>query len=410
MSRGKRQRTAREGRITLLEWILEQNDTPGWRTGAVSGERHPEITGEAIEAVGKAELLAQAAALERDGLIRADKREFGSDIARIHYRLEDVGEMYRRAGIPDPREVLDQAKRTVEEYRNNLKNPDFKPFYDELLAQIGRGSLPSCLGTKHFLRGLNAVADNGENLWETQFSARVFGSAKYFRNHLREPILRRLYRYGSTVDEEMGRDEVLAEYGIMTYSQQLECKGPLVLETPDRLGRSLRAFGERFPLGMVLNAQTLEAAAPVELPGVKRVVTIENKANYESMEYAEDTLYIYCHGFFSPKERRFLRRAAALAGPGVEFFHWSDMDYGGIRIYRFMKEKVFERVKPLNMDAASYEKYRLAGAGIPLEEDKRRKLAELCVPELADLKACILEHELEIEQENLLEGRLETHV
>lgn len=50
----------------------------------------------------------------------------------------------------------------------------------------------------------------------------------------------------------------------------------------------------------------MDEAKPVKLSGVRRIMTIENKANYESMAYAEDTLYIFCHGFFSPKERRFL--------------------------------------------------------------------------------------------------------
>lgn len=375
----------------------------------MTGERHPEITQAVIEAVGKAGLLAQAKELERDGLIRADRREFGNDIARIHYRVEDVGRMYELAGIPDPREELARAKRTVQEYRDSLKNPDFKPFYDELLAQIGKGNLPAYVGVEHFFDGLNAVADNETSQWETQFSARVFGSAKYFKDHLRDMIVRKLCRYGSAVDEGMERDEVLAEYGIMTYSQQLETKGPLMLETPGAAG-ICRASGADFPLGMVLNARTLEAGKPTGLPGVRRIVTIENKANYESMEYSEDTLYIYCHGFFSPKERRFLRQALALAGPETEFLHWSDMDYGGIRIFRFMKEKVSERVKPLHMDRAAYERYRLAGAGIPLEEEKRKKLSALQVPELEELKACILAHGLEIEQENLLEGRRKTHV
>ena len=48
---------AQSRKMTLLEWILKQNDTPGWRTGAVSGERHPEITQEVIEAVGKLSLI-----------------------------------------------------------------------------------------------------------------------------------------------------------------------------------------------------------------------------------------------------------------------------------------------------------------------------------------------------------------
>lgn len=400
---------AQSRKMTLLEWILKQNDTPGWRTGAVSGERHPEITQEVIEAVGKRELLDQAAELENAQLIRTVPREFGYDIARIHYRLEDVGKMYERAGIPDPREELARAKRTVQEYRDSLKNPDFKPFYDELLEQIGRGSVPSYVGVEHFFRGLNAVADNEESLWETQFSARVFGNAKYFKENLRERILLKLYRYGSVVDEEMEKDEVLAEYGIMSYNQQLESKGPLVVDTAGDEG-FCRSSGETFPKGMVLNAQTLEAGFPAGLPGVKRVVTIENKANYESMKYRRDTLYIYSHGFFSPKERRFLRQLEELAGPEVEFFHWSDMDYGGIRIYRFMKEKVFGRVKPLNMDRDSYEKYRMAGAGLPIKGDKRAKLEAIEVPELAELKACILKYGLEIEQENLLEGSSETNV
>lgn len=84
-----------------MEWILKQNNTPGWRTGVSSGERHPQITQEAIEAVGKRELLEQAAVLEGSGLIAVDWREMRNDIARIHYRLEDVGRMYEMAGIPD---------------------------------------------------------------------------------------------------------------------------------------------------------------------------------------------------------------------------------------------------------------------------------------------------------------------
>ena len=163
-----------------MEWILKQNNTPGWRTGASSGERHPQITQEAIEAVGKRELLEQAAVLEGSGLIAVDWREMRNDIARIHYRLEDVGRMYELAGIPDPREALAKAGSLVRQYRADLENEDFKPFYDKLLEQIGKGSLPEYVENEDFFRALNAVADNRESLWETQFSARVFGNAKYF--------------------------------------------------------------------------------------------------------------------------------------------------------------------------------------------------------------------------------------
>ena len=59
--------------------------------------------------------------------------------------------------------------------------------------------------------------------------------------------------------------------------------------------------------GTVLNAQTLEHAVPNLRNSVEKIIVIENKANYESMEYDPKVLYIFCHGYFSPKEVRFLQ-------------------------------------------------------------------------------------------------------
>lgn len=59
--------------------------------------------------------------------------------------------------------------------------------------------------------------------------------------------------------------------------------------------------------GTIINTQTMEHARAYALSGCKRIMTIENKANYEDMSYRKDTLYIFCHGFFSPKEVRFLK-------------------------------------------------------------------------------------------------------
>ena len=59
--------------------------------------------------------------------------------------------------------------------------------------------------------------------------------------------------------------------------------------------------------GTIINTQTMEHARAYALSGCKKIMTIENKANYEDMSYRKDTLYIFCHGFFSPKEVRFLK-------------------------------------------------------------------------------------------------------
>jgi hypothetical protein len=83
----------------------------------------------------------------------------------------------------------------------------------------------------------------------------------------------------------------------------------------------------------------------------------------------------------------------------VTFEHWSDLDYGGIRIYLFMKNKVFPKVKPLNMDVSNYENLYKNTKGYSISEDKRKLLEKLDAGELTDLKECILKYGIEFEQE-----------
>ena len=54
------------------------------------------------------------------------------------------------------------------------------------------------------------------------------------------------------------------------------------------------------------------------------------------------------------------------------------------------------------MTPEDYRAALLRGYGIPLDPDKRMKLEKIDVPELADLKACILMENMEIEQEALM--------
>ena len=123
---------------------------------------------------------------------------------------------------------------------------------------------------------------------------------------------------------------------------------------------------------------------------------------FANMKYREDTLYLFCHGFYSPKERIFLKRLMEVAEGEIQYFHWGDMDMGGIRIFRFNKKNIFPKLKPYKMDREAFQEALERGAGIPLEEKKKEKLEKLNAGELEELKKCILEKGVEIEQEILL--------
>jgi hypothetical protein len=79
------------------------------------------------------------------------------------------------------------------------------------------------------------------------------------------------------------------------------------------------------------------------------------------------------------------------------------MDYGGIRIFQFNKAQVFPKLKPYKMGVSDYKAAIAAGAGVVIEDDKRKKCEELKAGELEPLKQCILTYGLEVEQELLAE-------
>ena len=153
--------------------------------------------------------------------------------------------------------------------------------------------------------------------------------------------------------------------------------------------------------GTVINAQTLINSEPASLQGIKRIITIENQANYEDMTYEEDCVYIFVHGFPSFKERNFILQIMKLAEDGIEVFHWGDMDLGGIRIYQYLKKNLFPQLKPMNMRRKDFEKAIEEGHGIKLDNGKREKLEKMDAGDLEELKQCILEYGFVVEQENI---------
>lgn len=78
------------------------------------------------------------------------------------------------------------------------------------------------------------------------------------------------------------------------------------------------------------------------------------------------------------------------------------MDFGGISIFQFIKEKVFPDLKPYRMDVKDFEEALANGAGIPMKDSTREKLERKEAGVLTELKAEILRTGMTIEQERLL--------
>lgn len=401
-------------KITLAGWLIELINTPDWRIGKVTGWKHPIIQQETIDRIGKRELLEQAEELEKAGILKRDWEIYKSDIRKLNVSVDSMDELCKREGIENPKKIFLRKRNEVEQWREAAPQDWRTKYYDSLLKQMNKGVIPEILSEKENLKVkyqilfqiLNAIPDGNTLIWKRVFSVKVTGQSKLFEKIYQKRVVTILKNYAPIPDKEMEEDEILAEFGILTYSQSLEWKGALCCQIEnERESICYEINTENWDYGYVMNAQSLEHAVPICAAGVKKVITIENKANYESMVYQPEILCIYCHGFFSPKERRFLKKLYERLGKDVEYYHWSDMDYGGIRIFQFVKERIFPELKPLHMNCGEYKLAVASGKGIPLTEEKRKKLKKLDAGELDELKKAILENKMEIEQEVLLKDR-----
>lgn len=330
---------------SLARYIIDKTDTNTYRAGNLVGWKHLNVSTELRESVGgRNRLLEQAHFLEesteagRSGKLKIDWCQVKSDIKTIHYEISSIPELCKLERVEDTRQHQLELIAIVEHWRADIQEYPWLCRYYDDILN-------------KLLKGSRFRDEEDE---------------RYFRcineiAKIKEPIWERVFS-----------------------------------------ARVLRDSKVHYTYGTVINTQTMEHSRPFAISGCRRIMTIENKANYESMPYEKDVLYIFCHGYLTPKEVRFLKQLCMIVPKDCEFYHWGDMDFGRISIFQFIKEKVFPDLKPYRMDVKDFEEALANGAGIPMKDSTREKLERKEAGVLTELKAEILRTGMTIEQERLL--------
>ena len=408
---------------SLSRYIIEKAECDSYRAGTRSKQWHIEADQKLLDAVGgRSVLLRQAGELEKltgiSGKIIVKWKAVRTEIEKITVSPDAIPLLCQVEQIEDPRERQLSQMELIESWKSRVAQADWLiPYYDHILERLNSGKLVKDvpgLEDPLFFLFLNKTAEEREPLYRRAFSAQVctiwngiaqtkqseskITPTKRFEKIYQSAVLSVLKQYSPSYEEGMSDEELLTAHGILTYAQTLEFKGAVSYRIDD--GPAISTAAQIY--GTMFNKQTLENAVPISIVGIRQIMTIENKANYEKMQFRPDTLYIFCHGFFSPPERKFLSRVVALAGTDTEYFHWGDMDYGGIRIFKFLQKNLFPKLKPWKMDVTDYKMALQMGASISLETDKRERFEQMDAGVLTPLKEAILKNGKEIEQELLL--------
>lgn len=408
---------------SLSRYIIEKAECDSYRAGTRSKQWHIEADQKLLDAVGgRSVLLRQAGELEKltgiSGKIIVKWKAVRTEIEKITVSSDAIPLLCQVEQIEDPRERQLSQMELTESWKSRVARADWLiPYYDHILERLNSGKLVKDvpgLEDPLFFLFLNKTAEERKPLYRRAFSAQVctiwngiaqtkqseskITPTKRFEKIYQSAVLSVLKQYSPLYEEGMSDEELLTAHGILTYAQTLEFKGAVSYRIDD--GPAISTAAQIY--GTMFNKQTLENAVPISIVGIRQIMTIENKANYEKMQFRPDTLYIFCHGFFSPPERKFLSRVVALAGTDTEYFHWGDMDYGGIRIFKFLQKNLFPKLKPWKMDVTDYKMALQMGASISLETDKRERFEQMDAGVLTPLKEAILKNGKEIEQELLL--------
>ena len=408
---------------SLSRYIIEKAECDSYRAGTRSKQWHIEADQKLLDAVGgRSVLLRQAGELEKltgiSGKIIVKWKAVRTEIEKITVSPDAIPLLCQVEQIEDPRERQLSQMELTESWKSRVVQADWLiPYYDHILERLNSGKLVKDvpgLEDPLFFLFLNKTAEERKPLYRRAFSAQVctiwngiaqtkqseskITPTKRFEKIYQSAVLSVLKQYSPLYEEGMSDEELLTAHGILTYAQTLEFKGAVSYRIDD--GPAISTAAQIY--GTMFNKQTLENAVPISIVGIRQIMTIENKANYEKMQFRPDTLYIFCHGFFSPPERKFLSRVVALAGTDTEYFHWGDMDYGGIRIFKFLQKSLFPKLKPWKMDVTDYKMALQMGASISLETDKRERFEQMDAGVLTPLKEAILKNGKEIEQELLL--------
>jgi hypothetical protein len=214
-----------------------------------------------------------------------------------------------------------------------------------------RQPAPLVLGDQAFNRdlllALDAVAQLREPMLERSLSVRLFGDSKRLKR-LRRSLLTVLREHDEETAAFVADDDwaLLRAHHLERVPEYVPLAGPLILDL-----KETRVDLTPFADGLALPATSLHASRVVQSTA-RHVVTVENATSFNELLTARppNVLAVYTGGFASPAVTTLLQRVHA-ATPQTSFFHWGDVDAGGLRILAHLRAALEADVMPLAMNA-----------------------------------------------------------
>ena len=414
----------------MMTWILEnivkqiESGTESWRAESRGGKSLANEQGELYDKKHlKSDVLQEAEQLQHKNLIQIKWTDGyrGSDIERIRYRLEDKEKFYALyqqevdAGFLPKQEKIRLYQEFLNHQLSKVKKKWIREYYEDLLKRSENKRKTDVFELlnqeKKYAPCFVGLDEIEESIFKRIFSKKYLGNTKTFEKEMEGHIISAAKNFCLDVEKEMDDTTVLQQLFIEEYAQELSLKGELHFRIKEENGNFQEINTGCYCFGTTLNSQTLEHAVLNQEQKIQKIVIFENKANYISAPYKAGVLYVFSHGYFSPKECRFLKELYQVLKNGqVQYFHSGDLDYGGIKIFQYIRKTIFPELEPLQMDIHTYEAYQEFAEKIEAETLEKLKLVQDENPQIQELIRKLLETGKGMEQECFLIEKRGNHI
>ncbi|RCX14384.1 uncharacterized protein DUF2220 [Anaerobacterium chartisolvens] len=329
-------------------------------------------------------------------------------IAKVWLNTDRLEFAYEIAERKSKSDVVDEICLELLDMHEQVSAPWLKTFFHDAYTEVSKrrsiaSSIPADKEERNNLFKVFSAIDNMNNieLTERVFSLLCFGDSKKFERVARSRTISILRKYFEC-DDDTRDEDILRQVGIVKYPEQFEFCGKvsLVIKT-EVVDFAYLRFGSSISISDLVRGDLVIS------PYVKRILTIENRANY--IEYiqknkADDELVLYHAGQYSPSKKLFFLAIKERMPEGSIWEHWGDIDYGGFTMLARLRREVLNEIKPFRMDTSELVNYKHLTASITMQyAEKLRSL--ITKQELQDCYDCInylIENKVRLEQESML--------
>jgi hypothetical protein len=281
----------------------------------------------------------------------------------IDLNIKSVDKVYKHLKRINPKTNRTEAINFLRTFSTN--NPIILRLIDTLLNKLGRiESVQSYFNDLDelslYIKAIEAMTLLEEDTLKRNFSKKVFNDSKMFEKIENKVI--KLIREFSDEDFE-DNDEVLTFYHIVNTPTFAYIKGNLEISVKDQI-IDLSSYGHEIALSS-------SALLDLEVTNifVNKVITIENLTTFVSFNNPE-YIVVYLGGFHNSVKRELLRKIYAFNNK-MKFYHFGDIDAGGLMIFNDLVNKTNIDFIPYLMDVNTLEKYKEYWVNLTKNDIKR---------------------------------------